>query len=307
MSASSPLLQRLLAAQQAHALCSSALPFTTLSYASSLDGCLAAERGRPTALSCPEALAFTHRLRAEHSGILVGLGTVLSDNPSLSVRLCAGSSPVALILDAGLQLQPAGLRLLAAWREAREQGRSRGAPVVLHGPPPEAGLQQEQLAAWQLRRAALSAAGARLLQVPLLQAQAAQAAQEQAAQAQRSRCHLDLHAALQLLAAEPFCLQSIMVEGGAAVLASFAEQAEQQPALLQAVLITLAPLLLPGGLHMASGPASAASAASAARAASARLQLCLQASERCGADLLVLAAPAAAQALYSDSAASGGS
>ena len=53
-------------------------PVITLSYAQSLDGCLAIERGRRTSLSSPQAMQMTHRLRAAHQAILVGIGTVLA-------------------------------------------------------------------------------------------------------------------------------------------------------------------------------------------------------------------------------------
>jgi len=81
-------------------------PLVTLSYAQSLDGCLTVERGRPTALSGPEAMRLTHRLRAAHAGILVGIGTILSDNPRLTVRLVEGPNPQAVVVDTQLNIPP---------------------------------------------------------------------------------------------------------------------------------------------------------------------------------------------------------
>lgn len=66
-------------------------PLVTLSYAQSVDGSIAAVRGQPLALSGPESLVLTHHLRAHHGAILVGIGTVLADDPRLTVRL--GSLP----------------------------------------------------------------------------------------------------------------------------------------------------------------------------------------------------------------------
>ena len=74
-----------------------------LCYAQSLDGSLTARPGEPTALSGPESSAFTHRLRAAHDAILVGVGTVLADDPRLTVRLVEGDNPQPVILDSHLR------------------------------------------------------------------------------------------------------------------------------------------------------------------------------------------------------------
>lgn len=81
-------------------------PLVTLSYAQSLDGSLSARRGKPTTLSGPESSRLTHRLRAAHDAILVGVGTVLADDPRLTVRLAAGENPQPVILDGRLRTPP---------------------------------------------------------------------------------------------------------------------------------------------------------------------------------------------------------
>lgn len=78
-------------------------PSVTVTFAQSLDGCLAAAPGRPLALSGPESLALTHRLRAAHTAILVGLGTVLADDPQLTVRHASGPNPQPILLDSQLR------------------------------------------------------------------------------------------------------------------------------------------------------------------------------------------------------------
>jgi len=123
-------------------------PLVTLSYAQSLDGCLAARRGEPFALSGPESLALTHQLRAAHAGILVGIGTVLADDPRLDVRLAPGVDPQPVVLDSRLRFPP-GARLLTAterrpWIATTESGEraaaleAAGARVLVF-PPDEAG------------------------------------------------------------------------------------------------------------------------------------------------------------------------
>ena len=86
-------------------------PFVTLAYAQSLDGSLAATPGKPLALSGPAAMTLTHALRAAHDAILVGVGTVLADDPRLTVRLVAGADPQPIVLDSTLRT-PATVRLL---------------------------------------------------------------------------------------------------------------------------------------------------------------------------------------------------
>jgi len=81
-------------------------PLVSLCWAQSLDGCLAASRNEPTVLSGPASNLLTHRLRAWHDAILVGVGTVISDNPQLTVRLAEGVNPQPIILDSHLRTPP---------------------------------------------------------------------------------------------------------------------------------------------------------------------------------------------------------
>lgn len=81
-------------------------PWVTLSFAQSIDGCIAERGDQPLALSGPDAMRETHRLRAAHDAILVGIGTVLSDDPRLSVRLVKGRQPQPVVLDSMLRFPP---------------------------------------------------------------------------------------------------------------------------------------------------------------------------------------------------------
>ena len=76
-------------------------PFITLKWAQSSDGYIDRLRtgGEPLHLSSPLTLLRVHRLRAEHSAILVGSRTAQLDNPSLNVRHWSGPQPVRLVID----------------------------------------------------------------------------------------------------------------------------------------------------------------------------------------------------------------
>ena len=76
----------------------------TLSYAQSLDGSLTTRRGERLTLSGEETKLLTHRLRAAHDAILVGIGTVLADNPKLTARLVGGPHPLPVVLDRRLRI-----------------------------------------------------------------------------------------------------------------------------------------------------------------------------------------------------------
>ena len=158
-------------------------PFVTLSYAQSLDGCLTARQGTPFPISAPASLTMTHALRAAHSAILVGIETVLADDPALTVRLFPGDSPQPVIVDSRLRTPPDASLL-----------RGRGGPWIATT------LQGAQSS----RRQRLEKAGARIFTLP---------ADESG--------RVDLAALLTCLDTEG--IRSLMVEGGARVLTSFLE------------------------------------------------------------------------------------
>lgn len=85
-------------------------PYITLSWAQSLDGRLATKTGDSQWIGGPESLQLAHELRRDNQAILVGIGTVLKDNPRLTCRLPGAKSPVRVVLDSRLQL-PAGANL----------------------------------------------------------------------------------------------------------------------------------------------------------------------------------------------------
>ena len=78
------------------------LPFVTLKMAASLDGKVAARDGTSRWITGPQAREDVHRLRAGSGAIVVGAGTVLADDPSLTVRLegYRGRPPLRVAVDA---------------------------------------------------------------------------------------------------------------------------------------------------------------------------------------------------------------
>ncbi|GHH96822.1 bifunctional diaminohydroxyphosphoribosylaminopyrimidine deaminase/5-amino-6-(5-phosphoribosylamino)uracil reductase RibD [Neobacillus kokaensis] len=80
------------------------LPYVTLKSAVTLDGKTATVTGDSMWITGEEARADVHQFRHQHDGILVGVNTVLADNPSLTTRLSnGGKNPIRIILDTHLR------------------------------------------------------------------------------------------------------------------------------------------------------------------------------------------------------------
>lgn len=159
-------------------------PHVILKLAVSPDGKIGAAGGKPIAITGDAVRDRVHLLRAQSDAILVGIGTVLADDPQLNCRLpgMAAHSPVRVVLDRSLRI-PASSQLV---RSARET------PLWV--------IASELAEAAAATR--LGAAGAQIMRMP-----------------PGSAAGLDLPAVLHALAEKG--ITRLMVEGGSRVAASF--------------------------------------------------------------------------------------
>lgn len=78
--------------------------FLSLKLALSLDGRIATKTGQSKWITSQESRAYGHELRAKHDAVMVGINTVLSDNPRLTVRAARGRNPIRIIVDSKLRI-----------------------------------------------------------------------------------------------------------------------------------------------------------------------------------------------------------
>jgi len=80
------------------------LPFVIIKAAATLDGKIATRTGDSKWISCERSRQQVHRLRNRVDGIVVGIGTILKDNPLLTSRVRGGRDPLRIVLDSRLRV-----------------------------------------------------------------------------------------------------------------------------------------------------------------------------------------------------------
>jgi diaminohydroxyphosphoribosylaminopyrimidine deaminase/5-amino-6-(5-phosphoribosylamino)uracil reductase len=200
-------------------------PWVTLKVATTLDGCIGdrkekQRKGDSRWITGEPARLAAHQLRAEHDAILVGVGTVLADDPRLTVRLPerdgeGQSEPLRVVLDSQLRTKPTAALL----RHASAQ-----APLIV-----AVAQDAEDDRGFARRRRRLESTGADVVTI---------------------RANKDgrvaLPSLLRLLAARE--VQSLLVEGGSKIHGAFVEAG-----LVDSVAVFFAPRLVGSGVPIVEG------------------------------------------------------
>jgi diaminohydroxyphosphoribosylaminopyrimidine deaminase/5-amino-6-(5-phosphoribosylamino)uracil reductase len=156
--------------------------YPTVTFAQSLDGRIATLTGQSQWISSDRTRRLAHRLRRDHDGILVGIGTVRKDDPELTCRLVRGKSPTRVVLDSKLSIPPESKLVKTACRVPT---------IVICSPEAD-----------QNRVEGLRSAGLVVAEVH-----------------DDGQGNLDIHEVLQFLASKG--LKSLLIEGGSSVITSF--------------------------------------------------------------------------------------
>jgi 3,4-dihydroxy 2-butanone 4-phosphate synthase/GTP cyclohydrolase II len=111
-------------------------PYVVVKYAQTLDGRIATSTGDSKWISGERERRVSHGMRAACDAVLVGVGTVLNDDPQLTVRMASGASPLRIVLDSTLRTAPTAQVVSDA-----------AATLVLCGPDADPGRRVQLLAA----------------------------------------------------------------------------------------------------------------------------------------------------------------
>ena len=208
-------------------------PWITLKVASTLDGCIGdrqekARQGRERWITGSLARAKAHELRSQHDAVLVGVGTILADDPRLTVRLPSrrrrkAAEPLRIVVDSHLRTPPTA----ALFGESRAK-----APLIIAANPAAnpAAKPPKIDRALLARQRKLEASGAEVWFAPIVR-----------------NGHINLTSVLRHLASRE--IQSVMVEGGSRIHGSFVDSG-----LVDSVAVFLAPRLVGSGVPVVEGP-----------------------------------------------------
>jgi len=132
----------------------SGLPFVHLKLASTLDGRIATRTGDAKWISCATSRRMVHRWRRAHAAVVVGVGTVLADDPRLTVRSAGGNHPHRFVLDgrgrtpptARMLVEPGRTTVITAQMSAeRERELDRAGAVIWRIPAPDGTLDLTEI------------------------------------------------------------------------------------------------------------------------------------------------------------------
>ncbi|ORX57838.1 bacterial bifunctional deaminase-reductase [Piromyces finnis] len=207
-------------------------PEVTLTYAQTLDGFISGMPNTPPLLiSGKESMLMTHCLRNKNDAIMIGIGTLLNDNPQLNVRQLSGfnnggdvRNPQPVILDTKLRF-PLNCKLLNNYKEYKlnVEQKINGYEKLTEIKPPIIFVAE---GLYDLKKAKiLKDYGIKINEIKCNGSQ------------------LDISKVLEILKST-YNIRNVMVEGGAQVIRSFLMNSQ----IIQHIIITIGPLYIGNGV-----------------------------------------------------------
>ncbi|NVN91271.1 MAG: bifunctional diaminohydroxyphosphoribosylaminopyrimidine deaminase/5-amino-6-(5-phosphoribosylamino)uracil reductase RibD [Desulfuromonadales bacterium] len=88
------------------------MPYVTYKCAMTLDGKIATATGESRWISCEDSRTYVHKMRSRMDAIMVGVDTIIADNPELTVRHVRGRNPLRVVVDTRLRT-PESVKVLS--------------------------------------------------------------------------------------------------------------------------------------------------------------------------------------------------
>ncbi|MBQ8014229.1 MAG: bifunctional diaminohydroxyphosphoribosylaminopyrimidine deaminase/5-amino-6-(5-phosphoribosylamino)uracil reductase RibD [Treponema sp.] len=179
-------------------------PFIALKYAMTLDGKIATRTGESKWITSEESRDYVHLLRNRYAGILVGIGTVLADDPMLNCRLVnekgepTGRNPVRIICDSDLKIP-----LLSKIVKTAEK-----IPTILVSC--KDGRSEDDEKIYIEKKAVLESSGLEVLEVP-----GANLLKESGEGSKKPKPQVDLNVLMKILGEKG--IDSLLIEGGSEI------------------------------------------------------------------------------------------
>ncbi len=192
-------------------------PYVVMKYAMTLDGKIACDSGKSQWVTGERARNHVQETRNALAGIMVGIGTVLADDPSLTCRMPGGRNPIRIIADSHLRI-PLESKIVQTAGEV--------ATIVA--------ATEEGCSKYEEKRYDLEKLGVRVLAVP------GGTCPEGDGHVPSAQNRVDLNALMKILGSQG--IDGILLEGGAAL-----NQSALWAGIVQKIQVYVAPKIFGGG------------------------------------------------------------
>jgi len=192
-------------------------PFVALKFAMTLDGKIATKTGKSKWISNEKSREYVHHLRNKYTGILAGIGTVLSDDPLLNCRLLdddgqkIGRDPIRIICDSNLRI-PLDSQIVKTASEIKTIVACSSSSVSARENSEKAGEERQS---FLQKKHFLESAGIEVIEVSPATNESLITSEETQSPLQKKLPQINLQVLMKILGEKK--IDSILIEGGASI------------------------------------------------------------------------------------------